>query len=303
MWSVKARFTVEFEIKEGNAAQRFTKTHIQKCANKGLPIEIKVEDKGLGKAKLVLKKTQSPTYDFLSELADYGQEFLLIPLSVQDGGSASNDEVEYLKRQLKDVQSKYSSLIKELSDRDYLTGCATLKYYNEVFELYNNGQQLSDVIIISVDIDGFKYINDEIGHTAGDYTLKMLADILKEYFNDVFRLADDDFTILTTGLTREEVEKRIDKVKLQMIEREEELKAQFTEYIQSLPFLKKDKKKNALNAIKNAVFSASFGISLHRSAILKKVLVMSYRTFRRAQLLVKKLIKRLSIKENELELY
>ena len=48
-----ARFTVEFEIKEGNVAQRFTKTHLQKCANKGLPIEIKVEDKGLGKAKLV----------------------------------------------------------------------------------------------------------------------------------------------------------------------------------------------------------------------------------------------------------
>lgn len=273
-----ARFTVEFEIQEGNVAQRFTKTHIQKCANKGLPIEIKVEDKGLGKAKLVLKKTQSPTYDFLSELADYGQEFLLTPLSVQDGGSASNDEISDLKRQLKEIQAKYNELVDEKLNEDQLTGCYSLKYFNKTYEDFTREtEQLEDVAIIHIDLDGFKFINDNIGHTAGNYTLKMLADILKDNFNDVYRLADDDFAVILSGVTKEYAEKKVDDVKMEMRSREKELKAQFNDFVSAESFLNEEEKREAFRAIDQSVFSASFGIGFPEKGKDNRIEILSER--------------------------
>ncbi len=61
-----------------------------------------------------------------------------------------------------------------------------------------------------LDVDRFKEINDTFGHSVGDETLKAVAAILKELFQDcgaVGRVGGDEFAaLLDAGLTRAEVE-------------------------------------------------------------------------------------------------
>ena len=58
-----------------------------------------------------------------------------------------------------------------------------------------------------VDLDGFKNINDGLGHTAGDGYLKEVANRLRSLVRDtdtVARLGGDEFAILQTHVTRSE---------------------------------------------------------------------------------------------------
>lgn len=252
------KYIIECEIEDGNSSQLLTKGHIEICALKNKVIEIKPKDKKLG---VVAQKTDSPTFDFLLKMRDLSQSFCIKPIAVRNGESASSDEVADLRRQLKEIQAKYNELISEKLNEDQLTGCYSLKYFNKTYEDFTRETlQLEDVAIIYIDVDGFKFINDNIGHTAGNYTLKMLADILKENFNDVFRLADDDFAVVLSGVTKEDAEKKVDDVKIEMRCREKELKTQFVDYISGIIFLNEEEKREAFRAIDQSVFSASFGI-------------------------------------------
>ena len=79
-----------------------------------------------------------------------------------------------------------------------LTGC-----YNRVFlsEIEEKTLEAGDVVIY-LDLNDFKKINDTYGHDAGDKQLKIFANILMKHFeNDVvLRLGGDEFVILTRGL-------------------------------------------------------------------------------------------------------
>ena len=81
---------------------------------------------------------------------------------------------------------------------DTLTGC-----YNRVFlsEIEEKTLEAGDVVIY-LDLNDFKKINDTYGHDAGDKQLKIFANILMKHFeNDVvLRLGGDEFVILTRGL-------------------------------------------------------------------------------------------------------
>jgi diguanylate cyclase (GGDEF)-like protein len=61
-------------------------------------------------------------------------------------------------------------------------------------------------ILLHIDLDQFKIINDSVGHTAGDELLKMLAhyishDLAENYY--VARVGGDDFFILIKNTTKE----------------------------------------------------------------------------------------------------
>ncbi|MUO78616.1 EAL domain-containing protein [Agrobacterium vitis] len=59
-------------------------------------------------------------------------------------------------------------------------------------------------IILLLDLDGFKDVNDTLGHDIGDALLRMVASRLvdiKDHGDLVCRLGGDEFAILSTGLT------------------------------------------------------------------------------------------------------
>ena len=85
---------------------------------------------------------------------------------------------------------------------DYLTGLANRALFMErltsrVYAIQRRDQELFGVIYL--DIDGFKQVNDQLGHDAGDQLLRQIADLLHQCIRGddlVARLGGDEFTVL-----------------------------------------------------------------------------------------------------------
>ncbi|MDQ8729504.1 EAL domain-containing protein [Bradyrhizobium sp. LHD-71] len=96
---------------------------------------------------------------------------------------------------------------------------AHLAHYDPLTELPNRllfrerlGEALrqigrdSKIAVLYIDIDGFKTVNDSLGHSVGDELLKGIAGRLRECLDDdgvVARLGGDEFAIIRTGVTSE----------------------------------------------------------------------------------------------------
>lgn len=101
-----------------------------------------------------------------------------------------------------------------LRDHDALTKVWNRESYEEELKSINE----TNLTLIYADLDGLKYINEKIGHEAGNKLISSFAKVLNRHFpNEVYRLADDDFAILTYNKTEAEVERKIDLVKADLI--------------------------------------------------------------------------------------
>ena len=95
----------------------------------------------------------------------------------------------------------YEKELSELAFRDPLTGLANrANFCDRVrFALARANERNASAVIIFFDLDNFKSINDTFGHTAGDQTLRTVAERVLGCLrsNDMAaRLGGDEFTIL-----------------------------------------------------------------------------------------------------------
>jgi len=100
----------------------------------------------------------------------------------------------------KELESTNARL-KETSFKDEVTGL-----YNRRFFSLRLEEELSryrrfnhPVSVVLLDLDGFKAVNDEYGHTVGDDTLREVAQILMKHsrgINVVSRYGGDEFAVL-----------------------------------------------------------------------------------------------------------
>ncbi|MFR8393141.1 MAG: GGDEF domain-containing protein [Pilosibacter sp.] len=78
---------------------------------------------------------------------------------------------------------------------DGLTGLLSQKsYLNRTLNL-----RPEDKMLIVLDLDNFKYINDTYGHQAGDQCLKVIAECLKKAYSrygNCYRIGGDEFCVL-----------------------------------------------------------------------------------------------------------
>lgn len=93
---------------------------------------------------------------------------------------------------------QYREQILKMANSDYLTGLANRRYLSSYFEKHQAGQ---NTVLLYLDLDSFKKINDNFGHLAGDKTLVCVADNLKKYFDGGFisRIGGDEFVVLYFG--------------------------------------------------------------------------------------------------------
>ncbi|MGD1916796.1 MAG: EAL domain-containing protein [Phycisphaerales bacterium] len=92
--------------------------------------------------------------------------------------------------------------LRDMAERDGLTGLANRTYFHERLELTIARSLRSnsfDYALLSFDFDGFKAVNDALGHTAGDHLLISIGHRLQKIAPDnatVARLGGDEFAIL-----------------------------------------------------------------------------------------------------------
>ncbi len=107
----------------------------------------------------------------------------------------------HLEGVLFDVTARVENeaLIRHEADHDALTGLLRRQPTQAAFETYLATTEKPKVTLFLMDLDGFKQVNDNYGHLAGDKVLMIAAQRLKECVREtdiVARLGGDEFLIL-----------------------------------------------------------------------------------------------------------
>lgn len=98
-------------------------------------------------------------------------------------------------------REKAQKLLEEMATHDTLTGLSNrMLFHNKLQVALETAQKRGSLLsVLFIDLDGFKSINDNFGHTSGDIVLKIVAmRLLKSVrsSDSVSRLGGDEFTII-----------------------------------------------------------------------------------------------------------
>ena len=153
-------------------------------------------------------ETQSAHYSLLEPAGERHYEARLAP--------AGPNEILALVRDIT-AQKQSEEKIRHLAYFDSLTGLPNRQAFLERLdhELQRTRHEGGKLAVIFLDLDGFKRINDTLGHNAGDYLLQSVAERLKDELRegdivsrpadpvnppDFARLGGDEFTVIVPNI-------------------------------------------------------------------------------------------------------
>lgn len=128
-----------------------------------------------------------------------------------------------IRMQMKTLQAKQRELT-HLASHDTLTGLPNRMRFMELLEASIRHASLTGerLAVMFVDLNGFKQINDQLGHSAGDRTLAIVAQRLREALQAggiVARLGGDEFIILVSDVrSMDAIRETADRVQAAMNE-------------------------------------------------------------------------------------
>ena len=107
-------------------------------------------------------------------------------------------------------QKAFQQQLSYHAEHDPLTGLFNRHYFQEELErtvarVARNG---SDCALFYIDLDQFKYINDTLGHAAGDRLLVDIATLLSSHVREgdlLARFGGDEFTLLLYNIDKQDV--------------------------------------------------------------------------------------------------
>jgi diguanylate cyclase (GGDEF)-like protein len=128
------------------------------------------------------------------------QSFSRMLATIEQQAADVNEYARRLDTAYKDLEST-SAQLKEFSFKDEVTGLYNRRFFSirleEEVSRYRRFNHPVSVVLL--DLDGFKAVNDELGHAAGDETLRAMADILLKQsrgINVICRYGGDEFAVL-----------------------------------------------------------------------------------------------------------
>ncbi|MCU7841764.1 MAG: EAL domain-containing protein [Candidatus Thiodiazotropha sp. (ex Troendleina suluensis)] len=128
-------------------------------------------------------------------------------------------------------QRKAEKRIRQLAYSDELTGLASRAYfYKHVDDVIKAAQRREErFALLYLDLDGFKDVNDSLGHDAGDFLLQTVAMRIQSVMRQVdfvARLSGDEFCILVDSVNSEYDAADVAKRCLEIINQSVELNQQ-----------------------------------------------------------------------------
>jgi diguanylate cyclase (GGDEF)-like protein len=123
---------------------------------------------------------------------------------------ASRIQIESLKEQLRELEL--------VATTDMLTGLKNRRGFDDNFsrelDRTRRGKSIGGVLVV-IDLDSFKAINDTYGHQAGDACLQLVAKVLENeirIMDTASRLGGDEFVLLMTDSTQELLLTRVQNI-------------------------------------------------------------------------------------------
>ena len=108
-----------------------------------------------------------------------------------------------------DAQVRKERAQQEAANRDPLTGIYNRKAFETALQEYiEDPSEPGNGILILLDIDNFKEVNDQLGHLEGDSALRYVTKLLKTTFRDqdlVGRLGGDEFLVFLKGTVNRDI--------------------------------------------------------------------------------------------------
>ena len=98
---------------------------------------------------------------------------------------------------------------------DGLTGLENRRAYESEMARLENSPKIRQLVYITMDINGLKAINDDLGHDAGDTIIRGAARVIADCFGSwgtVYRIGGDEFAALTY-MDREQLEQTLNNLK------------------------------------------------------------------------------------------
>lgn len=105
------------------------------------------------------------------------------------------------------------SLVEQEAYADPLTGAGSRQFYDHFIKDFSDHESYC---IIFIDIDNLKYVNDNLGHDAGDQYIRKTAAVIRSQFRStdvMFRLGGDEFVLYIKGCTEEIARRQIERAR------------------------------------------------------------------------------------------
>jgi diguanylate cyclase (GGDEF)-like protein len=106
------------------------------------------------------------------------------------------------------------------SRRDALTGLPNRRAFEERLPVeLARAARSGPVSLCLLDLDGFKGVNDRLGHPAGDEVLRGIAQVLEgcRVADDCFRIGGDEFAVVMPGTSEEEAQVAAERIAYQVL--------------------------------------------------------------------------------------
>jgi diguanylate cyclase (GGDEF)-like protein len=111
----------------------------------------------------------------------------------------------------------------ELARTDYVTGAISVRYFYELaqIEIWRSQRYRHPITMAYIDLDNFKIVNDQLGHSTGDRVLRAVTDGIRRQVRNqdtLARLGGDEFVLLLPETDGEAARTALNKIHASLVD-------------------------------------------------------------------------------------